>query len=124
MGGGRQCLQANVIGSDADPVDTWSCYSKADGRDLIADWNTDKRNRGLSHVVVVNTGQLNSLNASAVDYVFGVFANGHLKMEHQRDKSLEGMPSLRNMTEKAIEILQRDPDGYVLVVSITTAVLK
>lgn len=47
----------------------------------------------------------------------GIFANGHLKMEHERDRGPKGMPSLLNMTEKAIQILKRNHNGFVLVVS-------
>nr|CAI5860844.1 unnamed protein product [Callosobruchus analis] len=47
MGGGRQCLQSDVEGSPADPIDTWSCYSK-DGRDLIRDWTAEKSRRKVT----------------------------------------------------------------------------
>lgn len=38
-------------------------------------------------------------------------------MEHERDRGPKGMPSLTNMTEKAIELLRRNKKGFVLVVS-------
>lgn len=40
-------------------------------------------------------------------------------MDWNRDKSPEGMPSLENMTTTAINILQRNSNGFVLVVSQT-----
>lgn len=46
----------------------------------------------------------------------GVFANGHLKYDHERDTGPKGMPSLMNMTEKALKILKRNKNGFVLVV--------
>lgn len=46
----------------------------------------------------------------------GVFANGHLKYDHERDTGPNGMPSLMNMTEKALKILKRNKHGFVLVV--------
>lgn len=70
MGGGRQCLVSNVSDTQADPVDTWSCYS-TDGRDLIHDWRIDKQQRHLRHAVVQNNDDLNNLNANNVDYVLG-----------------------------------------------------
>lgn len=60
MGGGRQCLQSSVTDSVADPVDTWSCYSK-DGRNLIRDWLEEKRKSGLSAQVVNNNEELQKL---------------------------------------------------------------
>lgn len=46
----------------------------------------------------------------------GVFANGHLKYDHERDVGPQGMPSLMNMTEKALKVLKRNKNGFVLVV--------
>lgn len=46
----------------------------------------------------------------------GVFANGHLKYDHERNSGPRGMPSLMNMTEKALKILKRNQNGFVLVV--------
>ena len=46
----------------------------------------------------------------------GIFANGHLKYDHERETGPNGMPSLSNMTEKALEILKRNENGFVLVV--------
>lgn len=70
MGGGRQCLVSDVVATESDPLDTWSCVSK-DGRNLIKDWKQDKINRSAKHAVVENTEELNSLNVSKPDYVFG-----------------------------------------------------
>ncbi|XP_050308194.1 alkaline phosphatase, tissue-nonspecific isozyme-like [Anthonomus grandis grandis] len=116
MGGGRQCLQANVEGSPEDPVDTWSCYSKQQGRDLINDWKTDKEIRQSSYQVLQNNLDLQNMNESA-EFTLGIFANGHLKLEHERDKGPEGMPSLADMTAAAIRLLsKKNPNGYVLMV--------
>uniref|UniRef100_A0A6M2E1K4 Alkaline phosphatase n=1 Tax=Xenopsylla cheopis TaxID=163159 RepID=A0A6M2E1K4_XENCH len=115
MGGGRQCMVSNSNGSDADPIDTWACFSK-DGRNLISEWKTDKEERKLQYAVVQNTGELQNVDTSNTDYVLGIFANGHLKYEVERDKSLKGMPSLKSMTDAAIKILQKNKNGYILVV--------
>lgn len=64
MGGGRQCLQSEVSGTTADPLDTWSCYSK-DGRDLIMDWKVDKKNRNVSYQVINNNEELENANLNA-----------------------------------------------------------
>lgn len=72
MGGGRQCLVANVTGTKADPVDTWSCYS-SDGRDLIHDWAVRKRQAKKRHAVAQNTEQLKEIDPESVDYLLGKF---------------------------------------------------
>lgn len=46
----------------------------------------------------------------------GIFANGHMKYDYERDIGPKGMPSLMNMTEKAIKILRKNENGFVLVV--------
>lgn len=116
LGGGRQCLQSGATGTVTDPLDTWSCISK-DGRDLISDWGNDKKSRGLHYGIANNTAEL--LAASTVDnvdYLLGIFANGHLPYDDERDKSSEGVPSLSEMTEAAIRVLSRNSKGFFLMV--------
>ncbi|XP_055906923.1 alkaline phosphatase isoform X1 [Eupeodes corollae] len=115
MGGGRQCLVSHANSSDADPLDTWACNSK-DGRNLIHDWEVQKNNAGESSAVVQNNEELANLNGADVDYVLGIFANGHLKYDHERDSGPKGMPSLKDMTLKALEVLKTKPKGFLLVV--------
>lgn len=114
MGGGRQCLQSSVQDSIADPIDTWSCYSK-DGRDLIGKWKEHKQSHKYSYQVLNNNEELNNLDLNK-EYTLGIFANGHLKYDYERDKGSKGMPSLSNMTEKAIQLLRKNKNGYILMV--------
>lgn len=69
MGGGRQCLQSNVSGSEADPIDTYACYS-TDGRDLIKTWLDDKTGRGVKKAVVSNTEELFAADTNT-EYLLG-----------------------------------------------------
>ncbi|KAF5290837.1 hypothetical protein FQA39_LY14599 [Lamprigera yunnana] len=114
MGGGRQCFISNVSGTKDDPIDTWACYSK-DGRNLIETWKKDKVDKKVLHAVVTNNGELNDLDLNT-EYVLGIFANGHLKMNHARSVGPEGMPSLTNMTQKALAVLQKNKNGFLLIV--------
>ncbi|XP_068913388.1 alkaline phosphatase-like isoform X2 [Tenebrio molitor] len=114
MGGGRQCLQSGVGDLQGDPVDTWACYSK-DGRDLVKDWEQDKKRRNKSYVTVKNNEELDKVDPST-EFVLGIFANGHMSMDYARDKSPKGMPSLANMTQKGLDILAKNPRGYIFVV--------
>lgn len=117
MGGGRQCLCTEVDDTVADPVDTWSCQ-RADGRDLMAEWREEKRSRGSRYAVVEDRGELLGIDGAVVDHVLGIFANGHLRYEHERANGSRGMPTLVEMTEKAIEVLMAKggAKGFVLVV--------
>ena len=49
-------------------------------------------------------------------FAAGLFNPGHMQFEADRDKDHWGEPSLEEMVEKALEILKRGPDGFVLYV--------
>ncbi|XP_065364441.1 alkaline phosphatase [Calliphora vicina] len=115
MGGGRQMLMTNVVDSPTDPIDTWACKSK-DGRDLIQEWSNIKTGRNQPHAVAQNSGQLEAINPSEVDYILGIFANGHMKYEFERDTSPSGMPSLKEMVLKALEFFKTKDQRFLLVV--------
>lgn len=54
-----------------------------------------------------------SIDALKTDNVLGVFAGSHLDYEIFRD---ENQPSLLEMTAKALEILTKNDNGFVLLV--------
>ncbi|XP_064611812.1 alkaline phosphatase, tissue-nonspecific isozyme-like [Liolophura sinensis] len=111
FGGGRRAFVP--LGSVA-PEDTKN--NRKDGRNLIAEWTEDKISRGKSHVVVNNTQHLKEVDPNAVDYVLGLFSNSHMDYEVSRDKSPTGQPSLAEMTELAIKVLQKNEKGFFLLV--------
>ncbi|KAK9884295.1 hypothetical protein WA026_005247 [Henosepilachna vigintioctopunctata] len=107
-------LQSNTTDKPNDFVDKISCIRK-DGKDLIKKWKQDKEQKKVSHAFVSNNAELHHLNEST-EYVLGIFANSHLQREFQKDKGPKGMPSLKNMTEKAIKILKKNKKGFLLMV--------
>lgn len=115
MGGGRQGMKSNVSATEFDPIDEWACRSN-DGRDLLTAWAEDKMARKVSHQVVQNNEELSKIDYEKVEFVLGIFANGHIKMDWEREKGPLGQPSLENMTLAAIKILSKSPNGFVLVV--------
>lgn len=80
---------------------------RRDGRDLLAEW----RARHPGGRLVANASGL--ATASGADKVLGLFAPSDLPYETERG---EGVPSLADMTRAAITRLQRDGDGFVLLV--------
>lgn len=48
--------------------------------------------------------------------IAGLFEYSHMKYEVDRADDTAGEPSLAEMTEKAIQILQKNPKGYFLLV--------
>jgi alkaline phosphatase len=115
FGGGRQCLVSNVTGTTSDPIDTWACY-RSDGRNLINLWETQKASENARFKVVSNRKELQKLDTKSLDYVLGVFNNGFMKYEYERDGKVD--PSLADMTIAAIDILDKGENGFLLVVNL------
>ncbi len=109
FGGGR----AFFLGANqADPEDLEAHGARLDERDLTAEW----RARHADGVYVWNRTQFLALEPSATKRVLGLFDPSHMEYEIDRAKDTAGEPSLTEMTEKAIQILAKNPRGFVLMV--------
>jgi alkaline phosphatase len=97
LGGGEdEFLPEGVAGCYPEPGE------RADGRDLIAEATTS------GYAYVCDAANLAAIDPASTPKLLGLFAD-------------EGMtrpfaPSLAEMTEKAIDILSQDPDGFFLMV--------
>ena len=107
-GGGRRKLISDKIIS----VEDGKRGQRVDGLDLIDEW-LSKKNSPKAHYIHDRKGLLN-LNASDVENVLGIFNSDHLK--YHLSNADESEPSLPEMTKSAIEILQKNPKGFVLFV--------
>lgn len=105
FGGGR----AKFIPNTETDVDGNS-GERLDGINLIEQW---KSNRDDAYVVYDKAG-LESLDFMQSEYVMGLFTPGHMTYNLEADREKE--PSLSEMTEAAIQILQKEPNGYFLFV--------
>ncbi|MEM7019712.1 MAG: alkaline phosphatase [Pseudomonadota bacterium] len=117
LGGGRSMFQPkgtkNPEGKQVLPVSFSSGGGKrTDGVDLIEVWK-EKYPEGA---YVWNRAQFDAIDASQVSHLFGLFEDSHLEYELDRHLDAAGEPSLTDMTVKALEILQKDPDGFFLLV--------
>lgn len=83
---------------------------REDEQNLIDEWRKDKENAAY----IVDKSGLDSLNVDDVDYVLGLFASYHMDYNFEADRTKQ--PTLLEMTEKAIKILQKNPNGYFLFV--------
>lgn len=111
LGGGRQMLSAKVPTFNWDPVQEQLCRARV-GRNLLRDWQQQKLklNSTKRFELVQQASELGSLNASNVDYLLGVLANGDLSDNPRA-------PSLELMLEKAVQVLRRSSGlGYLLIV--------
>lgn len=130
LGGGRRHF---IPADQTDPQHPKQTGQRRDGRDLIAQWLAQGSQPPIEshefrsrHNLIVdwppnnqrayawNLAQLRTLRGSDVRQVLGLFAASHMQFEADRNRDQE--PSLAEMTEFAIERLQRDEKGFFLVV--------
>jgi len=108
MGGGRRAfLPADYV----DPDDKRAKGRRRDGRNLVAEWKA-KTNGS----VAFDDAGFDSVITQDTTKFLGLFDQSHMDYEADRKSGIEGEPSLAEMTEKSIEILSKDPDGFFLVV--------
>ncbi|CAH1786409.1 unnamed protein product [Owenia fusiformis] len=113
FGGGRQKFQ----GRGTEDVEIPGSFGQRnDERNLIQEWQDDMVDMGRSHAFVWNEDQFNNLDPANVDYVWGLFERSHMQYEYARELDLGGEPSIAEMTRKAIQILQKNANGYFLFV--------
>ncbi|XP_064457435.1 alkaline phosphatase-like [Ornithodoros turicata] len=110
MGGGRKMF----LGKDATD-DEGLPGVRPDGKDLIKEWVESRKAQGNA-AYIWNRKQLLSLDTQKTDFVLGLFANNHVPYAIDRINLTEPTPSLPEMTKAAIEILNRSPRGFVLLV--------
>lgn len=113
MGGGRRnFLNESMMDESEQPG------LRTDGRNLIKEWQNKKASENKRAAYVSKKPDLNKLNMNDTDYLMGLFAYSHCP--YHGDLKREGLeatvPSLTEMTEKAIELLQRSQEGYFLFV--------
>jgi alkaline phosphatase len=109
LGGGRAHFTPK---GTPDPENPKQPGRRRDGRNLTLEW-VDKRD---DSAYVWNREQLLSVDREATRHLLGLFEPDHMKFEADRGSDPAGEPSLAEMTELAIDLLTRDPDGFFLMV--------
>lgn len=106
LGGGRSAfLRNNRKGEKGDRID---------GRNLIREWQKSKE--GLNGVYVDTGKALCDVDTSKTEYLLGMFSSEHLPYVEDRQRNGSDVPSLETMTMKALDILEKSPNGYLLLV--------
>ncbi|XP_072016314.1 uncharacterized protein [Amphiura filiformis] len=87
---------------------------RTDGRNLTQDWLTTLRDANATYVW--NLTDFNEVDSASTDYLLGLFEPEDMRYESDRgmDRALE--PTLSEMTGKALEILQKNEEGFLLMV--------
>ncbi|XP_045598098.1 alkaline phosphatase isoform X2 [Procambarus clarkii] len=109
LGGGRQKFTPKNVVEDPEGGDGGK---RDDGKNLIQTWIDQKVLLGNSSYVW-HRNDLLTLDTAHTDYLMGLFDWGHVAYTVDQDSS---NPSLEEMTRAAIEVLQKDANGYFLFV--------
>ncbi|CRK89152.1 CLUMA_CG002913, isoform A [Clunio marinus] len=83
---------------------------RTDNRDLIKEMLLTTRRSDF----VYDRNSLKRANVKFIDKLFGVFSKSHMKYHLFNDKTVE--PTLIEMTLKALQMVAKNPNGYVLLI--------
>ncbi|KAJ8986185.1 hypothetical protein NQ317_005659 [Molorchus minor] len=108
LGGGRKnFLPGELIDEEGHPG------QRSDHMNLIEEWVKQKQAIGAKYQYVWTRDQLLDVS-NDTEYLLGLFETGHMKYNVDRNRETE--PSLEEMTESAIKLLQNGDQGYFLFV--------
>jgi alkaline phosphatase len=112
MGGGRRSfLPKDAAFNSSDALSNVE-GDRTDGRDLTAEW----KKRYPTGNYVFDQSSFDAVDTSTATKLFGLFNESHMQYEQDRGNDVGGEPSLTQMTSKAIDILDNNGKGYLLVV--------
>ncbi|XP_055003832.1 alkaline phosphatase-like [Boleophthalmus pectinirostris] len=112
IGGGRKYMTPRGTKDPEYPWDILSRGKRQDGRNLIDEWKEKKLGK-VAHYVW-NRTHFDAVNPETTDYLMALFEPGDLRFEADRDPKMD--PSIVETTEKAIRILQKNKNGFFLLV--------
>ena len=112
MGGGRRHFLPKDEAENSSDASSSIEGDRTDGRNLVTEWSTQYGNG----VYVMDQVGFNAINTESTERVFGLFNESHMQYEMDRGNDIAGEPSLSEMTEKAIQVLDNNDDGFLLVV--------
>jgi alkaline phosphatase len=107
MGGGR----SNFLPQTQQDPEYGKPGKRQDGRDLVAEW---QQTRGEHASVIMDQASFDAVDPAQVDHLLGLFENSHMQYELDRARDPASEPSLSEMTDKAIHILQKERKGFFL----------
>jgi alkaline phosphatase len=113
MGGGRRHFlpkdeQYNVEKNVADGAEG----DRTDERHLIDEWKAQY----TQGTYINNLSEFNAIDVETTQPVLALFNESHMQYEADRSNDISGEPSLTEMTQKAIDILDSNEKGFFLTV--------
>ncbi len=111
MGGGRGNFLPEDAAANTPDADNDIEGARHDGRNLIEEWQS----LYPEGQYVYDQAGFDRLS-SDTEKVFGLFNGSHMQYEMNRANDVAGEPSLSEMTAKAISILSKNDNGFLLIV--------
>lgn len=87
---------------------------RTDGRDLTAEWL--ERYSDQTAAYVEDQTSFAGLDLSSTNKLLGLFNSSHMEYNADRLNDIGGEPSLTEMTEGALSVLEQNDSGYLLMV--------
>jgi len=108
LGGGRRSFLPNTV-TDLEGEKG----KREDGRNLVEAW---KNRYGKKAAYIEDQSGFDALDIAGTDKLLGLFNASHMHYEADRKKDKAGEPSLSEMTAKGLKFLQKNKQGYFLLV--------
>lgn len=112
MGGGRRHFLPRDEAFNSPDASSTVEGDRTDGRDLTAEWQA-KYEDG---VYVYDQTGFDAIDPDTTKRVFGLFNESHMQYEADRNNDVAGEPSLSEMTSTAIDVLDNNAKGFMLMV--------
>ncbi|GBL05457.1 alkaline phosphatase [Glaciecola sp. KUL10] len=112
MGGGRRHFLPRDEAFNSPDAVSGVEGDRTDGRDLTAEWQA-KYSAGM---YVYDEASFNTINTETTERVFGLFNESHMQYDADRPNDVAGEPTVAQMTETAIKVLDNNPEGFFLMV--------
>jgi alkaline phosphatase len=112
LGGGRRHFLPKDAAFNSTDAASAVEGDRTDGRDLTAEWQAQYPTGSF----VTDQAGFDAVDANTTPRLFGLFNESHMQYEADRGNDIAGEPSLREMTSKAIDILDNNEQGFFLMV--------
>ncbi|WP_428623690.1 alkaline phosphatase [Sedimenticola sp.] len=109
LGGGRRSFWPR---NQEDPEDAGKTGERDDLRNLTDEWVSNLDNAAF----VWNKAQFDAVDSKTTGHLLGLFERSHMEYNVDMPGDTGGEPSIADMTEKAIDILDNNRKGYFLMV--------
>ncbi|XP_073426260.1 alkaline phosphatase, tissue-nonspecific isozyme-like isoform X4 [Dendrobates tinctorius] len=113
LGGGRKYMYPSGTPDIERPQEAGSNGTRRDGQDLVTLWYQKKPPAKVSRYIY-NRTQLMEIDPMNVDYLMGLFAP--VDLPYELVKNASSAPTLTEMVDVAIRILQKNQRGFFLLV--------